>query len=93
MWAQRSSLIFLTVCLEDVKDPEIKVEPTKLLFRGVGGTEKKLHEVTVNFLKEIDPDVRKVSVTPDTPLVHFRFLVLCFRSQSLPCARGSSSLH
>jgi prostaglandin-E synthase len=57
MWAQRSSLIFLTVCLEDVKDPEIKVEPTKLFFKGVGGTEKKLHEVTVNFLKEIDPDV------------------------------------
>jgi len=57
MWAQRPGLIFLTICLEDVKDPQIKVEPDKLYFKGVGGTEKKPHEVTVNFFKEIDPEV------------------------------------
>ena len=59
MWAQRSGLIFLTICLEDVKDPEIKVEPDKLYFKGVGDTEKKLYEVTVNFFKEVDPEVRR----------------------------------
>ena len=53
MWAQRPTLIFLTVCLEDCKDPEIKVDADKLHFKGVGGTEKKLHEVTINFFKEI----------------------------------------
>ena len=57
MWAQRPGLVFLTICLEDVKDPQIKVEPDKLYFKGVGGTEKKLHEVTVNFFKDVDPEV------------------------------------
>jgi len=57
MWAQRPTLIFLTVCLEDCKDPEIKVESDKLHFKGVGGSDKKLHEITINFFKEIDPEV------------------------------------
>jgi len=56
-WAQRANLLLLTICLEDVKEPTIQIEPTKLYFKGVGGTEKKLHEVTINFFKEIDPDV------------------------------------
>ena len=57
MWAQRSGLNILTISLEDVKDPEIKVEPDKLHFKGIGGTEKKLHEVTINFFKDVDPEV------------------------------------
>ncbi len=58
MWAQRPNLVFLTVCLEDCKSPEIDVKPDKLHFKGVGGTEKKEHEVTIEFYKEIDPEVR-----------------------------------
>jgi len=57
MWAQRPTLVFLTICLEDVKDPEIKVEPERLYFKGVGGTEKKVHEITINFFREVDPEV------------------------------------
>ena len=57
MWAQRPTLVFLTFCLEDCKEPEIKVDADKLHFKGVGGTEKKVHEVTINFFKEIDPEV------------------------------------
>lgn len=63
MWAQRPGLVFLTICLEDVKDPQIKVEPDKLYFKGVGGTEKKLHEVTVNFFKDVDPEVGCFNLT------------------------------
>ena len=57
MWAQRPTLVFLTFCLEDCKEPEIKVDADKLHFKGVGGTEKKVHEVTIHFFKEIDPEV------------------------------------
>lgn len=56
MWAQRRDLVYLTVCLEDCKDPVIKVETDKVYFKGIGGTEKKLHEVTINLFKEIDAD-------------------------------------
>ena len=57
-WAQRTNLVFLTVCLEDCKDPEIKVEETKLYFKGTGGTDKKEHEVTLEFFGSIDTEVR-----------------------------------
>jgi len=62
MWAQRPTLVFLSVCLEDCKEPEIKVDADKLHFKGVGGTDKKLHEVTINFFKEIDPEKSKFAV-------------------------------
>ena len=57
MWAQRPNLIFLTVCLEDCKSPEIKVDTDKLHFKGVGGPDKKHHEITINFFGEIDTEV------------------------------------
>ena len=57
MWAQRPNLIFLTICVEDCKEPEINVEPSKLFFKGVGGPDKKQHELTINFFGEIDKEV------------------------------------
>lgn len=56
MWAQRTNCVFLTVCLEDCKSPDIKLEADKIFFSGVGGTEKKKYEVTLNLYKEIDPE-------------------------------------
>lgn len=57
MWAQRNNIIFLTICLEDCKNPEIKIDSDKVYFHGVGGTEKKDHEITIPLFKEIDPEV------------------------------------
>ena len=59
-WAQRTNLVFVTVCLEDCKDPEIKLEEGKLYFKGTGGTDKKEHEVTLEFFGTIDTEVRVV---------------------------------
>lgn len=56
MWAQRKNLLFVTICLEDCKDPTIRVDADKVYFKGIGGTEKKEHEVTINLYKEIDAD-------------------------------------
>ena len=61
-WAQRPSLIFLTICLEDCKDPKIEVKPSFLRFEGNGGPDKKDYAVTIEFLKEIDPDKSKYAV-------------------------------
>ena len=57
MWAQRPAMIILTICLEDCKDPEIKVDSDKLYFKGIGGPDKKDHELTINFFGEIDTEV------------------------------------
>lgn len=56
MWAQRHGAIFLTVCLEDCKSPEIRIEPNQVYFKGTGGTDKKEHEVTIELFKEVDPE-------------------------------------
>lgn len=57
MWAQRAKTILLTICLEDCKKPDIKISNESVYFKGVGGTDKKEYEVTINLYKEIDPEV------------------------------------
>ncbi|XP_050515943.1 co-chaperone protein daf-41 [Diabrotica virgifera virgifera] len=59
MWAQRSSIVFLTINLEDVKNPEIKFNKDSIYFKGTGGVEKKDYEVTIPLYKEIDPEQSK----------------------------------
>ncbi|CAH0388595.1 unnamed protein product [Bemisia tabaci] len=56
IWAQRSGVVFVTINVEDCKDPDIKIEEDKFYFKSVGGVEKKLYEVTVPLYKEIDPE-------------------------------------
>ncbi|KAI4503100.1 hypothetical protein M0802_002144 [Mischocyttarus mexicanus] len=56
LWAQRRDILFITICLEDCKDPVLKIEPEILHFKGTGGTENKMHEITINLYKEINPD-------------------------------------
>ena len=57
MWAQRKNLVILTVCVEDCRNPTINIEADKLVFKGVGGSDKKNYEVTIDFYKEVDPEV------------------------------------
>ena len=56
MWAQRRDVLFVTICLEDCKDPVIKTEPEMIYFKGVGGTEQKMHEITINLYNKIVPN-------------------------------------
>jgi len=55
LWAQRNDVLFVTINVE-TKDPEIKITEDSLFFKGVGLPENKHHEVTINFLKKINPD-------------------------------------
>merc|ERR1711890_43927 len=56
---QRTGLVLLNVHLEDCKKPEVKVEPTKVYFKGTGGSDGKCHEVEMEFYKEIIPEESK----------------------------------
>jgi len=64
MWAQHPKHIILSIQLTDVTNPTIKVEPTKLYFKGVGGTEKKEYEVEMEFFKKINVEKSKQAVKP-----------------------------
>jgi len=61
-WAQRNNLVYLTICLEDCKDPVVKIDNEKLYFKGNGGTEKKDYEVTLTFFDKIKADESKFIV-------------------------------
>merc|ERR1719300_781626 len=52
------------ICLEDCDKPEIKVESDSLYFKGTGGPDKKTHEVSMKFFKEIDTEKSKYAVRP-----------------------------
>lgn len=54
MWAQRRDCLYVTIILEDCKDPVININPQMIYFKGVGGTEQKMHEVTINLYGEIN---------------------------------------
>ncbi|GFO44778.1 prostaglandin e synthase 3 [Plakobranchus ocellatus] len=59
VWAQRKDKIFLTVQLEDIKDPVIEVKETSLHFCATAGKDNTKYEVQLEFNKEIDPPTSK----------------------------------
>ncbi|CAD5116753.1 DgyrCDS5608 [Dimorphilus gyrociliatus] len=67
MWAQRKDKLFLTINLEDVKSPEIKLDEKKLYFSGTKGAnsaDQVNYEYTVEFFEDIDPAESKYGVLP-----------------------------
>ena len=71
MWAQRTNIVYVTICLEDCKDPQIDIEAEKIYFKGIGGTDKKMHELTINLYAPIVPEKSRC-----TPKVRVYELVL-----------------
>jgi len=63
-WAQREKIVFVTINVSDVTNPEIKVEKDSLYFKGAGGADKKVYEITIKLNKEIDPEKTKYQVLP-----------------------------
>merc|ERR1711976_4156 len=64
VWAQRNDKLYLTINLEDCKDPTIKLEEDKLYFLSKAGADKKEYEVSIEFFKPINPEESKYTVFP-----------------------------
>jgi len=64
LWAQRKDKLYVTIALDDVKDPQIKLTETQLTFKGRGSVEKKCYENTIEFFKPVDPEESKYAVLP-----------------------------
>ncbi|KAK2158964.1 hypothetical protein LSH36_161g09019 [Paralvinella palmiformis] len=62
IWAERADKLYVTICVEDCKDPVIKFDSSSLFFSGTGGPENKEYEVKIEFLKEIDPEASHYAV-------------------------------
>lgn len=61
-WAQRNHCVFLTICVEDCKNPTLNLEKDKLTFDGVGGPDKRHFQVTIPFYKEIDSEKSQIFI-------------------------------
>lgn len=67
LWAQRADKLFLTVEIEDCKNPQINLEKEKLHFKGKSDSisrdaDHDEREVTIEFFKPINVDESKHSV-------------------------------
>lgn len=58
IWAQRNTVVFVTICVEDCKTPDLKIESEQIYFKGVAGLQQKVYEVTIPLYAPIEPDVR-----------------------------------
>lgn len=62
LWAQRKDKLFVTIRVEDCNDPNIDLQESKLIFKGTGGAEKNLYEVTIPFCEAVIPQESKKSL-------------------------------
>eukprot|EP01118_Nematostelium_gracile_P000386 TRINITY_DN1040_c0_g1_i1.p1 TRINITY_DN1040_c0_g1~~TRINITY_DN1040_c0_g1_i1.p1 ORF type:complete len:164 (-),score=59.53 TRINITY_DN1040_c0_g1_i1:73-564(-) len=62
VWAQRKDQVFLSIDLQDVKEPKIELESTKLKFSGTSGG--KSYACDLEFFKEIDKEKSVYVVRP-----------------------------
>lgn len=57
VWAQRNTVVYVTICVEDCKNPDIKIEPEQIVFRGVAGLQPKVYAITIPLYAAVEPDV------------------------------------
>jgi len=62
VWAQRKDQVFLSIDLQDVKDPQIVLEPHKLFFKGTAGG--RHYDTNLELYNEIDKEKSKYVVRP-----------------------------
>lgn len=56
LWAQREDKVFLTVAVEEIEKPDIKLEENSLSFVGTAKNGQK-YELNIEFFKEVDTKV------------------------------------
>ena len=61
-WAQRKESLYLTICLQDCKDANVKLTDKGLIFSGKAGG--KDYELSLEFFKEIEAEGSIYNVLP-----------------------------
>lgn len=57
IWAQRNTVVYVTICVEDSKNPDIKIEPEQIIFHSVAGLQQKVYAVTIPLYAPVEPEV------------------------------------
>jgi len=63
IWAQRNNVVYVTICVEDTKNPVIKIEPEQIVFHSVAGYEQQaVYDITIPLYAPVDPENSKTTV-------------------------------
>jgi len=54
LWAQRDTIIYLTISVEDMKIDDLTIAEKSLHIKGTGGTSNQLYECTLEFFGEVN---------------------------------------
>jgi len=62
IWAQRNDVVYVTICVEDSKNPDIKIETEQIVFHSVAGLEQKVYDITIPLYGAVEPEVNLISL-------------------------------
>ncbi|CAI6367462.1 unnamed protein product [Macrosiphum euphorbiae] len=62
IWAQRNDVVYVTICVEDSKNPDIKIETEQIVFHSVAGLEQKVYDITIPLYGAVEPENSKTTV-------------------------------
>jgi len=70
LWAQRDSLVYLTISVEDMKIDDLTVDDKSLHIKGSGGSSNQVYESTLEFYEGINgSEYRRISNSRHVELV------------------------
>jgi len=49
--------VYVTICVEDSKNPDIKIETEQIVFHSVAGLEQKVYDITIPLYGAVEPEV------------------------------------
>lgn len=62
IWAQRNNVIYVTICVEDCKKPDVKIEPEQIVFHSVAGLQQKIYDITIPLYAPVEPEVSYIII-------------------------------
>ncbi|XP_060865414.1 co-chaperone protein daf-41 [Metopolophium dirhodum] len=62
IWAQRNDVVYVTICVEDSKNPDVKIETEQIVFHSVAGLEQKVYDITIPLYGAVEPENSKTTV-------------------------------
>jgi len=60
-WAQRKDVVYVTFCVQDSINPDIKIETEQIIFHSVAGLEQKLYDITIPLYGTVEPEVNLIN--------------------------------
>lgn len=49
--------MYVTICVEDSKNPDVKIETDQIVFHSVAGLEQKVYDITIPLYAAVEPEV------------------------------------